>query len=202
MRKYFHLIMAIIYWLFMMIGFSDNWLTQVDQESNSDFKYIIHGVIAFLWFSLLIVQNTLVKSNNLKTHKRLGLIGLPLFYSLLVSVCYIVYSEFAEKGELDALTTMVSIQAIVSAVVTTIGFSKRKINTQQHKLMMTFGSFCLTQAAINRTVYWLFGSEYVFIFSLMIMLLMLALFIWYSRRFTWFYGAWIVSFIVGVVLAA
>ncbi|WP_228851378.1 hypothetical protein [Aegicerativicinus sediminis] len=199
-RKHFLLIMAIIYWIFMMVGFSDNWLTQVDQESNSDLKFIIHGFIAFLWFSLLIAQNALVKSNHVNIHKKLGLLGLPLFYLLIGSVGYLVYYELKANGSLNALPTMVSVQAVVATIVITIGFTKRRDNPKLHKLMMTFGAFCLTQAAINRSIYWLFGNDYVFILSLIIMLLMLASFIWYSRRFHWFYGAWIISFVAGIVL--
>lgn len=192
--------MAVVYWLFMMVGFSDNWLTEVQQKSNSEVKYIFHGLIAFFWFSLLVVQSGLIRKGKVHIHKKLGLVALPLFYILIITVGYIAFTQYEEKGALNAITTMVSLQAIIATIVISIGFYKRRIDSQQHKLMMTFGSFCLTQAAINRTVYWLFGTEYVFIFSLIILLVMLMAFIWYSKSFKWFYGAWIVSFIVGILL--
>jgi len=76
MRKNFYFIMSLVYWLLMMTGFSDNWLYDTSQESNFILKFQVHAFFAFSWFSILIAQTGLIRKNNFKTHKKLGIAGI------------------------------------------------------------------------------------------------------------------------------
>lgn len=76
MKVSFYLLFAISLWLLMAIGFSDNWLFDRAQESNSQPKFLIHAFFAFWWFTLLVIQSGLIRAGNIKLHMRLGIIAI------------------------------------------------------------------------------------------------------------------------------
>jgi hypothetical protein len=45
----------------------------------------VHGLLFFTWLALLIVQISLVRRRNLRLHRRLGLVALPLAAAMVVS---------------------------------------------------------------------------------------------------------------------
>ena len=62
MRRNYPLVLSSLFWLTMVVGFSDNWLYDLDQPSNSAPHFLIHAGFAFLWFSALVVQCALVRA--------------------------------------------------------------------------------------------------------------------------------------------
>ena len=66
MKKYFFQVASILILIFYIIGFSDNLFTDVRQKSNSDPKFIIHGLFCFAWIVILVIQTNFISNGNIK----------------------------------------------------------------------------------------------------------------------------------------
>lgn len=198
MRKNFYFIMSIVYWLFMMIGFSDNWLYDTHQESNYIPKFIVHGLFAFSWFSLLVLQTGLVRKNNLKAHRQMGIIGMIIFYGMIVSTGYLYVTRFIELGYMSSLTQMVFSQYLFAILLITIGFAKRKADAQTHKTNIIFGCLMLMFPAIDRAVGHIFDNLYpvVLLFTYFVLF---TSFIWYYKKIKWQFAVGFLIWLVGLI---
>ena len=198
MRKNFYFIMSIIYWLFMVIGFSDNWLYDTNQASNYIPKFIVHAFFAFSWFSLLVVQTGLIRKNNLKTHQRIGIIGVIIFTGMIFSTGYLYLTRYLELGYMAPLSKMVFSQYLFAIVLVIIGFINRKSNALTHKTNITFGSFLLMQPAIDRAVGHLFDEVFIFVW-LFIYFVLFAAFIWYYKKIKWQFAVGFIIWLAGLI---
>lgn len=198
MRKSFYFIMSIIYWLFMMIGFSDNWLYDTNQASNFVPKFIIHAFFAFSWFSLLVIQTGLIRKNNLKTHKKLGILGMIVFSGMILSTGYLYLSRYLDIGYMAPLSKMVFSQYLFAVVLTIIGYANRKSNASNHKTNIIFGSFMFMQPAIDRMVGHLFDDIYIFVW-LSIYFILFGLFVWYYKKIKWQFAVGFTIWLAGLI---
>jgi hypothetical protein len=189
MRDKFFFIISLIFWFLMVIGFSDNWLFDTGQESNSQPKFLVHAFFAFSWFTLLVVQTGLIRKRNYKLHMKLGLLGIIIYYLLIITVWNLYFENFMDKN--DWMRLVKPLEAF-SIVLVTLGFLNRKKNTQNHKDYITFGTFCLIGPALDRTVFHLFGPEYMMWPMLILTVGLFGSFIWYKKKFTWYMGLWII----------
>lgn len=95
----------------MVVGFADNWLYDVDQPSNSVPRFIVHGVLAFLWFTIVVVQTGLIGKGKVSLHQQVGLFGFVVFICLVVSTSYIYLVKYLD-GRFGPLSLMVSSQLV------------------------------------------------------------------------------------------
>lgn len=172
----------------MAIGFSDNWLFDINQPSNSNPKFLIHAFFAFSWFTLLVVQTGLILKNNTKTHMKIGIAEMIVFAGFLLSTLPMYTQEYFDQGYLDPLSTMIFLQLVYATILIIIGFAKRKTNPLIHKTHIIFGSFMLIQPALDRAVGHLFGE--VGIQWLIIYLVLFGLFIWHYKKIKWQISVW------------
>ncbi len=177
MRKYFYLFLSVILWLIMVIGFSDNWLTDTGQPSNSEPKFLIHAFFAFSWFTILVVQNVFIRKSNIKAHMKAGQAGFLIYIGFLLSTLPLYLKEF------EPLSIMVFGQLVLASILIGIGFYKRKSNPVVHKTNIMFGSFLLIQPAWDRAAGHLFGSQGIE--WLVFYILLFGLFIWYHGKVKW-----------------
>ncbi len=189
MRDKFFFIISLIFWFLMVIGFSDNWLFDTGQESNSQPKFLIHAFFAFSWFTLLVVQTGLIRKRNYKLHMKLGLLGIIIYYLLTITIWNLFFENFMDKN--DWMRLVKPLEAF-SIVLVTLGFLNRKKNTQNHKDYIIFGTFCLIGPALDRTVFHLFGPEYMMWPMLILTFGLFGSFIWYKKKFTWYMGLWLI----------
>jgi hypothetical protein len=76
--------------LFLSVAaFSDNLFTNVSQASNSDPKFIIHGLFGLAWYVLLVMQTNLVRVRSVETHKKLGIATFLVAVGVTLSTLYI-----------------------------------------------------------------------------------------------------------------
>lgn len=190
--------MSIIYWLIMMIAFSDNWLYDIHQASNFIPKFIVHAFFAFSWFSLLVIQTGLIRISNLKTHKRIGIIGMIAFAGMVLSIGYIYLTRYLEIGYMAPLSKMVFSQYLFAIILIIIGFINRKSNALDHKTNIIIGTFFLMQPAIDRFVGHLFDEHFVFVW-LFIYLILFASFIWYYRKIKWQLALGFIIWLAGLI---
>lgn len=184
MRKHFFLIMSLVYWLFMVVGFSDNWLYDIGQASNSVLKFMIHAFFAFAWFSLLLAQSVLISFGNLRHHKKLGIAGFVIFPAMCLSIGYIYGVRYLELGYLAPLSKMVIAQVFYAVILTTLSFIYRKKAPIKHKNYMILGSFFLIQPALDRTIGHLFDPIFLeaWLFSYLVLF---GMFFWFFKKLYW-----------------
>jgi hypothetical protein len=72
-----------------VIAFSDNLFTDIGQRSNSDPKFIVHGLFGLAWYVLLVTQANLVRVRNVRLHKKLGIVTFIVAIGLTLSTLYI-----------------------------------------------------------------------------------------------------------------
>jgi hypothetical protein len=58
-----------------IIAFSDNLFTDIDQPSNFDPKFVVHGMFWLAWLGIFAAQALLARSGNWRLHRRLGVAG-------------------------------------------------------------------------------------------------------------------------------
>ena len=196
MRKNFYFAVSVFFWLVMAVGFSDNWLWDRQQESNSDWRMLVHAVFAFSWFTILVVQTGLIRNKNYRQHKRLGIAGMVVFAGFLVTTLPFYGSQFLETGKLAPLSTMVFVQLVLATVLIVIAFLKRKTDSETHKTHIMVGSLLLLQPAADRAIGHLFGRSDVI--WLVLYLALFALFVWYHRKIRWQVAAAFVVWAAGV----
>ena len=190
MKRNFFVAFSAALWLLMAVGFSDNWLFDIGQDSNRQWKFMVHAFFAASWFTLLVVQAVLVRSRNTRIHMKLGIVAL-LFYAAMTVTIWGLYVESALQR--DDWTRLVKPLEVLSVVLVVLGFLNRKRDSQRHKEYMLFGSFCLVGPALDRSVFHVFGPEHMLIPMFAIYLLMAGAFVWYLRGFRWYLLVWLVA---------
>lgn len=82
-------ITCVLLLLLSVVAFSDNLFTDLSQPSNSDPKFIIHGLFGLAWYVLLVIQSNLIRLRNVKLHKKLGIATFIVGIGVTLSTLYI-----------------------------------------------------------------------------------------------------------------
>ena len=85
MKKKFFFIASVIMLFLALIAFSDNLIFDIRQESNSDPKFIVHGLFMYAWFIFLVIQTSYIKKKNYYAHMKLGIFGMLSAVGVFVS---------------------------------------------------------------------------------------------------------------------
>lgn len=94
MKQYYFAIVSSLLLILSFIAFSDNLFTDINQESNSDPKFIIHGLFMFAWFGIFVIQSYYILKKDYKTHRKLGKIGFILAIGVFLSTLYVFIAIF------------------------------------------------------------------------------------------------------------
>jgi hypothetical protein len=98
---YFSTVSVLLLFL-SIIAFSDNLFTDVGQPSNSDPKFIVHGLFGLAWYVLLAAQANLVRVRNVRLHRKLGIATFIIGICVTLSTLYIfiaVWKGWSNMGE-------------------------------------------------------------------------------------------------------
>lgn len=184
LRKHFFFSASLLFWLFMVVGFSDNWLFDRSQASNADPKFLIHAFFSFTWFSLLVVQTRLVAKGNVALHQRVGVAGFLAYAGFFASTAFIYVSRWLSEGMPGALAQMNMAMLAYATLLVVVAIAVRRRNTLMHKTNMVVAAFMLMEPAISRTTGHLFGGAAQLAW-LLIYLSLFAWFIWYFKKLNW-----------------
>lgn len=86
--SYFSII-SVMLLILSIVAFSDNLFTDIHQPSNSDPKFIIHGLFGLAWYVLLATQANLVRVRNLRLHRKLGIATFIVAIGVTLSTLYV-----------------------------------------------------------------------------------------------------------------
>lgn len=132
-----------------VLGFSDNLFTNVTQKSNSDPKFIIHGLFMFAWFIILVVQTNFIRKGNYKAHIRWGTMGLLAAAGTVLSTFYVFIAVY--KGW-DAMSYFVKANRVLMltfALYVWLGYRHRK-NPVKHKRYLYLANLFLLEPILSR----------------------------------------------------
>lgn len=150
MRTYYFQITSIFLLILSIIAFSDNLITDVGQKSNSDPKFIIHGLTMFSWFIIFVAQANFIRKGDYKAHMRWGITGFVIAILVVVSTVYIindVYTggwhtlKYFEKAILFFIPSF--------AVLVLLGYLTRK-NGNRHKRFVYMGTLLILEPILDR----------------------------------------------------
>jgi hypothetical protein len=179
----FYFVTSLVFWVLMVIGFSDNWLFDVGQESNSDPKFLIHAFFAFAWFSLLVVQTGLIQANRKMAHMTTGIAAITAYAGFFLATSYIYIGRAISEGVPEPLALLNLSLLLFGSILIVRGFSLRKKDAARHKMNIVFGTFMLMEPGISRSIGHLFETGAPM--WLLTYLVLFGAFVWHSRRVIW-----------------
>ena len=94
LKNYYFQIVSTLLLVLSFIAFSDNLITDIGQESNSDPKFVIHGLFMFAWFGIFVAQSYFIAKKKYETHIKFGKIGFLLAIGVFVSTLYVFIAIF------------------------------------------------------------------------------------------------------------
>lgn len=200
MRKNYFLVASTLLLILSLIAFSDNLITDVGQESNSDPKFIIHGLFCFTWFIILVIQTNYIRKENYKAHIKLGVAGMVVAIGVFITTLYIfvvVYEGW------DAMPFYVKVNRIFMpsyALLVWLGYLNRK-KPDIHKRLIYVATLYMLGPILDRANF--FMDELIFN-SIVWNSFFISLFVydWITLKkihqiswlgFVWFYIVWVIS---------
>ncbi len=149
MKKYYFQSISILLLVLSLIAFSDNLITDVGQESNSNPMFIIHGLFMFAWFFIFVVQANFIRKGNYESHMRWGIAGMITAIGVFLSTLYIFITVY--KGW-DAMVFYVKANRFFMlsfAILVTLAYIKRK-NRDLHKRFILMASLLILEPILSR----------------------------------------------------
>lgn len=208
MKKNYFLVASITLLLLSLLGFSDNLFTDIGQESNSDPKFVVHGLFFLAWFVVLVVQANLIRQGDVKAHRRWGFIGMWVALGVVLSTFYIFYVLYEGWSVMPGFVKANRIFTVTFTILVVLAYIKRK-KPALHKRFMYIGTIYVMGPVIGRVAD-KFGASSDLTYILFEAVIWNALFlslIHYDRTtlkkihpvtmygFIWFYIVWIFSIV-------
>jgi hypothetical protein len=207
MRKNFFFWASLFLLFLSVFAFSDNLFYDVGQKSNSDPKFIIHGLFFLAWFIFLVIQTGYIRKGNYKAHRTLGITGMLIGLGVIVSTFYVFVAIYEGWSVMPFQVKANRIFTTSFAVLILLAYLNRK-NGVKHKRYIYMGTLYVLGPVLDRVVGKLMSIETLtgpVIFETIIWnILFASLFIYDWRTlkkihpiswigFIWFYVVWILS---------
>jgi len=148
--KNYFFIVSIIIFLLGLVAFSDNFLFDVSQESNSNPVYIIHGLLMYSWIIVLMIQTNRIRNLKVESHKKLGIVGFILAALFVCSAGYIYL--FVVNSPWDDIPFFGKANRIflpTFAILILLAYLNRS-KAQWHKHLIFVGLFLILEPILSR----------------------------------------------------
>lgn len=148
-RRFFFPVASLLLLGLTIAGFSDNLFTDVGQPSNSDPKFIIHGLFCGSWMIALLAQSLLVSRGNVRLHRKLGMFALVAAIGVSLSTIWVfvvVWKGWAAMGpEVRANRLLLPSYALFVG----LGYRFRR-SPERHKRFMYTGTLFMLEPILAR----------------------------------------------------
>ncbi len=149
MREYYFSIVTVLLVVLTIIAFSDNLFTDIGQESNSDPKFLIHGLFCLAWMIVIAVQANLVRTWRLVTHRNLGIASIFIAAGVVASTLYVFVDIWDGWDNLVFYARPNRFLLPSFAVLVTLGYLNR--NTPDlHKRFMFVATLLMLGPVLDR----------------------------------------------------
>jgi len=110
--KYLGYFLLILYPL-TLVGFYKTYFSLYPTFEGIRITHHIHGAIAFLWISLLIIQPILIYAKRTALHRRLGKFSYVLFPLLILSILPMLANQIKNTGVKMAFIPMADVALLI-----------------------------------------------------------------------------------------
>lgn len=208
MMKHYFFPASIILLALSLLAFSDNLFTDIGQESNSDPKFIIHGMFFLAWFVILVVQSFFIRKGDYKTHVKVGMWGMFIALGVVVSTFYVFVAIFEGWDKMPFFVKANRVLTTSFAVFVALAYVNRH-KAAKHKRFLYVGTLFVLGPVLDRAG-GMFGIEGLLNFAIFELIVWSTLFLslFYYDRLTlgrihiissagcaWFYLVWLVVFL-------
>ncbi len=141
---------ASLFLLFLTIaGFWDNLFTDVGQPSNSDPKFIVHGLFCGSWMIALLAQSLLVNRGNVRLHRKLGMFALVAAIGVALSTIWVFVVVW--KGWALMTPEVRANRLLLPSYALFVGLGCRfRRAPEQHKRFMYTGTLFMLEPILAR----------------------------------------------------
>lgn len=119
------------------------------QESNSDPKFIIHGLLMFAWFILFVVQANFIRKGNYKAHIKWGIVGLVAAIGVFLSTLYVFVAVYKGWDAMPYFAKANRFFLLSFAVLVVLGYRNRQ-NGTKHKQLIYMASLLILEPILSR----------------------------------------------------
>lgn len=179
---------AVLLLFLSVVAFSDNLFTDIGQPSNSDPKFVIHGVFGLAWYVLLAIQANLVRTRNVKLHRKLGIATFIVAIGVTLSTLYIFIVLWNGWANMSAEVRANRLFLPGYAACLLLAWRLRA-RSDWHKRLIFTGTFFMLGPVLSRA------------YDPLVVSWVKPLFPWYTARVdeamfqTFFWGLWIGLFL-------
>lgn len=156
MRKYYFQAASILLLILSIIAFSDNLITDVGQKSNSDPKFIVHGLFMFAWFIIFVVQANLIRKGDYSAHIKWGTAGIISAIGVFLSTVYVFIAVYKGFDTMPYYVKANRFFMLSFAVLVVLGYLNRK-NGTKHKRFIYLASLLILEPILSRVT----GNLYI-----------------------------------------
>lgn len=149
MNKNYFFSASLVILICSLIAFSDNLITDVGQPSNSDPKFIIHGLFCLAWVCTLVAQTWLIRRRSFSAHKTLGAFSVLTALGVFLTTSYIYYTKFEGWENTFFLVRSNMIFITSFAITVTLGFLNRK-TPERHRRFMYLATLYMLGPILDR----------------------------------------------------
>jgi uncharacterized membrane protein len=149
MRTWYFPVVSVLLLVLSVIAFSDNLFTDVGQPSNSDPKFIIHGLFCLAWFTTFVAQSLFIRRRSVAAHKRLGMWALAIGAGVALSTFYIFVVTYQGWDQL-AVFARPNRFFMVSYAVLLVWAYRQRANASVHKRLMYLATLYMLGPVLDR----------------------------------------------------
>lgn len=146
--RYFSIV-SVLLLVLSVVAFSDNLITDIGQPSNSDPKFVVHGLFGLAWYVLLATQANLVRVRNLRLHRRLGVATFVVAIGVTLSTLYIFVVLWNGWGNMSAEVRANRLFLPGFAVFLLLAWLQRR-QADWHKRLVLSGTFFMLGPVLAR----------------------------------------------------
>ncbi|MET0280461.1 MAG: hypothetical protein ABW278_04970 [Steroidobacteraceae bacterium] len=201
--NYFPLVSLLLV-LLTLIAFSDNLVTDVGQPSNSDPKFIVHGLFCLAWMICFALQAQLVRTRNLRWHRQFGSAAFFIAAGVTLSTLYVFVTVWTSWAQMSPEVRANRLLLPSYSLCVLFAWLQRR-NPEWHRRLLYVGTLYMLDPVLAR-IPPLSWSDFWF-YSFMVAVwsgLFLSLFVydWKTARrihpatslgFGWLYLAWAIA---------
>ncbi len=203
MKKYYFLIVSSLLLTASFVAFSDNIITDIGQSSNSDPKFIIHGLFMFAWFGTFVAQTYFISIGDYKSHIKWGKIGFLIAIGVFISTLYVFIVLFKGWSAMEPFVKTNRLFMLSFAVFIVLAYIKKN-NSIVHKRLIFWAIVLPIEPIMGRVSEVLFVENWELFYALVWHAFFLSFFVydWLMLKrihpiswigLTWFYLAWAIA---------
>ena len=158
-RTSFFNAMAVALLLVVVVGFAPTFFLRHFFDVPRVPGYVLlHGVVMTAWFAWLLVQSTLIRTNRIRLHRRMGVAGIALAATVLVMGLTATIGGVTRVSEADARALVplfwLNLCLLLDFLLCASAAFVWRRQPEVHKRLMMFASINLIGPAFGRIAQW------------------------------------------------